>query len=71
MPNLPGPIKVTFTVKEAAAIHVILDALVRVHDKEPDSFPVHDMDLLKRSMKAIEADLKKTGCILDQEGWHT
>jgi hypothetical protein len=70
MPNLPGPIKVTLTVKEAAATHLILEALIQVHSEAPDLFAI-ETPILRRAAKAIENELKKSGCKYDKEGWHT
>jgi hypothetical protein len=61
---IPGPVTVTLTVKEAAAVHLIIDQLVRLARDQ-----LHQANEIERAASAIKAALTKAGCVLDSEGW--
>lgn len=70
MPQIPDPIKVTMTVKEASKTHLVLVALVRAFEAMPEKVPEQfDLPIMKRAIVALEVPLKKAGCVLTEEGW--
>lgn len=64
---IPDPIKITMTVKEAAKNHMLIDALMRAAEIDPDLNI--DIPMMKRIKIALEMPLKRAGCVLDEEGW--
>lgn len=62
---IPEPIRPTFTIREAAAVHLLLLALI-----ERGGDALADRSLIERANVEFERTLKKAGCVLNEEGWH-
>ena len=62
-----GPLKVDLTLKEAAALHLAADLVVRV---SPQLHVSEDQArLLKLATESIERALKAKGAVLGPDGW--
>lgn len=67
MPPIPGPIRVAFTLKEAASLHLTVTSILRVFDEA--GHQLHDRPVVERAAGAIERELRKAGCVFDGDGW--
>lgn len=65
------PVTVTFTAKEAAAVHVLLAGFVEHRTAVEEAMPgkAPDFDALERAAAALERKLTDAGCVLDDAGW--